>query len=91
MTRQELKEKINGIDIDDAIKIELLENVEDLEDIDVIPDEEKAKMEAELEDAKSKYEEIKGKYKARFLDKPLKEETDIEEEKDDEVIDIKEI
>lgn len=90
MTRQELKEKINGIDIDDAIKIELLENVEDLEDIDVIPDEEKARMEAELEEANSKYEEIKEKYIARFLDKPLKEETDIEEE-NDEVIDIKEI
>ena len=59
MTRQELKEKINGIDIDDAIKIELLENVEDLEDVVTIPDEEKSKMEAELEEAKSKYEEIK--------------------------------
>lgn len=91
MTKAELLEKINGIDVDDTIKMELLENVSDLTDVDKMPDEEKAKMEQELAEAKSKYDELKEKYKARFLEKPLKEEKDIEEEKDDEVIDIKEI
>lgn len=91
MTKQELKEKIDSLEIDDTIKIELLESVEDLADVDVMPDEEKEKMAGELADAKAKYEEIKEKYKARFLEKPLKEEKDIEEEKESEIIDIKEI
>lgn len=88
LSKEELIEKINGLAIEDEIKIALLEDVTDSMEI-VEPDN------SELEDIKSKYEELKTKYKERFL-KGSEENDDSEEEeseelKEEEVIDVKEI
>lgn len=85
MMKDELISKINGLEIDDNVKIELMEDVTDSFEV-TDPDN------SELEDIKTKYEELKTKYKERFLkgeDKKEDEEKEDVEEK--EVIDVKEI
>lgn len=89
LSKEELAQKINGLDIDDEIKITLLEDITDSMEI-TEPDN------SELEEIKTKYEELKEKYKERFLkgtDESEKEEEkeDDEELKEEEVIDVKEI
>ena len=93
---EELSSRLNELELDDEIKISLMEDITD----SVSPDEseELASLKAELEKVKADYEELKEKYKARFLkaveDEEVKEEEpevkdeDLEEK---EVIDIKEI
>ena len=90
---EELSSRINELELDDEVKISLMEDITD----SVSPDEseELAEIKAELEKAKADYEELKEKYKARFL-KAVESD---EEEKDDtqedleekEVIDVKEL
>ena len=90
---EELSSRINDLELDDEVKISLMEDITD----SVSPDEseELAGIKAELEKAKADYEELKEKYKARFL-KAVESD---EEEKDDtqedleekEVIDVKEL
>ena len=89
---EELSSRINDLDLDDDVKISLMEDITD----SVSPDEseELAGIRAELEKAKADYEELKEKYKARFLkavesDEEEKEDTEDLEEK--EVIDVKEL
>lgn len=88
LSKEELIEKINGLAIEDEIKISLLEDITDSFEI-TEPDN------SELEDIKSKYEELKTKYKERFLkgseETDEDEKEDSEELKEEEVIDIKEI
>jgi hypothetical protein len=89
LSKEELVEKINGLAIDDEIKITLLEDITDSMEI-TEPDN------SELEEINTKYEELKEKYKERFLkgtDESEKEEEkeDDEELKEEEVIDVKEI
>lgn len=88
LSKEELIEKINGLAIEDEIKISLLEDISDSMEI-VEPDN------SELEDIKAKYEELKTKYKERFLkgseETDEDEKEDSEELKEEEVIDIKEI
>lgn len=60
MMKDELISKINSLEIDDNIKIELMEDVTDSFEV-AEPDN------SELEEIKSKYEELKTKYKERFL------------------------
>lgn len=88
LSKEELIEKINGLAIEDEIKIALLEDVTDSMEI-VEPDN------SELEEIKSKYEELKTKYKERFLkgseETNEDEKEDSEELKEEEVIDVKEI
>lgn len=89
LSKEELIEKINGYEIDDEIKIELLENISDSMEINETDN-------TELEEIKTKYEELKEKYKERFLsgekvEDEEKEETEEEEKEEEEVIDIKEI
>lgn len=85
LSKEDLKKKVNEMEIDDEKKIELLEDIEDSfveSEVD----------NTELEEIKTKYEELKEKYKARFFDSDAKDEEkeeDVEEEK--EVVDIKEI
>ena len=88
---EELSSRINDLELDDEVKISLMEDITD----SVSPDEseELVSLKAELEKAKADYEELKEKYKARFL-KAV--ETEEEEVKDDdleekEVIDVKEL
>lgn len=89
---EELSSRINDLELDDDVKISLMEDITD----SVSPDEseELASVRAELEKAKADYEELKEKYKSRFLQAVETEE--VEEVKDDdleekEVIDIKEL
>ena len=86
LSKDELISKINGLEIDDNAKIELMEDVTDSFEVSETDN-------TELEEVKTKYEELKTKYKERFLKGDDKKD---EEEKDDEmeekeVVDVKEI
>ena len=90
---EELSSRVNELELDDEIKISLMEDITD----SVSPDEseELASIKAELEKAKADYEELKEKYKARFLKAVESEEVESEKEDEDleekEVIDVKEL
>ena len=87
MSKEELISKINGLEIDDNAKIELMEDVTDSFEVSETDN-------TELEEVKTKYEELKTKYKERFLkgdDKEEKEKKEDEEMEEKEVVDVKEI
>lgn len=85
MSKDELISKINGLEIDDNVKIELMEDVTDSFEVSEVDN-------TETEEIKAKYEELKTKYKERFLKGDDKEEkVDDEEMKEEEVVDVKEI
>ena len=85
LSKEELIKKISEYEIGDEIKIELLEDVSDSFEVPEVDN-------SELEDLKIKYEELKEKYKERFLSGSEEEkEEEIEELKEEEVIDVKEI
>lgn len=90
---EELSSRLNDLELDDEVKISLMEDITD----SVSPDEseELAGLKSELEKVKADYEELKEKYKARFLkaveSEEVKEEVEDEDLEEKEVIDIKEI
>lgn len=89
---EELSSRLNDLELDDEVKISLMEDITD----SVSPDEseELAGLKSELEKVKADYEELKEKYKARFLKAVESEEVkEVEDEdlEEKEVIDIKEI
>lgn len=91
LSKDELKKKIDEVIQDDETKISLLEDIED--SMEVSDESEKVEKTA-YDEVVTKYEELKEKYKERFLkgeevEKTEDEETEDEEEK--EVIDVKEI
>lgn len=95
LSKEELSAKINDLDIDEEVKISLLEDIADSVDVETEPQEN-----GELEELKIKYESLRERYKERFLkgsDETEEKEKEDEEEKDDdelkeeEVIDVKEI
>ena len=94
LSKQELKQRISdAITDNDDLVISLLEDVEDsmVENSESVMDETKMK---EFEELKYKYDDLKAKYKERFLkgdDKPDEDAEDDEELKEEEVIDVKEI
>ncbi len=95
LTKEELTNKINDLNIDDDIKISLLEDVADSFDTPVeLSAEEKVKIDG-YDEIKIKYETLKEKYKERFLSNDSvdtdNENDTIEELEEKEVIDIKEI
>lgn len=88
---EELSSRINELELDDDVKISLMEDITD----SVTPDEseELESLKAEIEKTRGELEELKEKYKARFLkavdtDEVEEKEEDLEEK---EVIDIKEL
>lgn len=90
---EDLSSRINDLELDDEVKISLMEDITD----SVSPDEseELASVKAELEKKSAELEELKEKYKARFL-KAVEESEEVKEVEDEdleekEVIDIKEI
>lgn len=91
LSKEELSAKINDLDIDEEIKVSLMEDIAD--SIENVGTEDNG----ELEELKIKYESLREKYKERFLkgDEDVTEEkedeTEDEELKEEEVIDIKEI
>lgn len=89
---EELSSRINDLELDDDVKISLMEDITD----SVSPDEseELANLRAELEKAKADYEELKEKYKARFLkavESDEEEKVEDEDLEEKEVIDVKEL
>lgn len=90
---EELSSRINELDLDDEVKISLMEDITD--SISNEESEELSKLKAEVEKAHADYEDLKEKYKSRFL-KAVEEVEDNSEEKDEEIeekeiIDVKEI
>ena len=88
LSKDELISKINGLEIDDEVKISLLEDVTDSMEVAEEVDN------TELEEVKAKYEELKTKYKERFLKGEEKEDDkkdEVDEMEEKEVIDVKEI
>ena len=88
LSKEELSAKINDLDIDEEVKISLLEDIADSVDVEAEPQEN-----GELEELKIKYESLREKYKERFLkgSDETEEKEDDDELKEEEVIDIKEI
>ena len=93
LRKEELSTKINDLDIDEEVKISLLEDIADSVDVETEPQEN-----GELEELKIKYESLREKYKERFLkgsdeteEKEDEEKEDDDELKEEEVIDVKEI
>lgn len=90
LSKEELSAKINDLEIDEEIKVALMEDI-----ADSIDGSTEATDGGELEELKIKYEALRDKYKERFLkgnDETEEKETDDEEElKEEEVIDVKEI
>jgi len=90
---EELSSRVNDLELDDEVKISLMEDITD----SVSPDEseELAGLKAELEKKSIELDELKEKYKARFLkaveSEDVKEEVKDEDLEEKEVIDIKEI
>lgn len=93
LSKEELSAKINDLDIDEEVKISLLEDIADSVDVETEPQEN-----GELEELKIKYESLRERYKERFLkgsdeteEKEDEEEKEDDELKEEEVIDVKEI
>lgn len=86
MSKDELISKINGLEIDDNVKIELMEDVTDSFEVTETDN-------TEIETLKAENEDLRAKYKERFLkgnDKKDEEEKEDEME-EKEVVDVKEI
>ena len=95
LTKEEFTNRINSLDIDDDLKISLLEDVADSFDAPIeLTAEEKVKIDG-YDDIKYKYETLKEKYKERFLTNDSVDTDDtnetVEELEEKEVIDVKEI
>lgn len=94
LSKEELSAKINELEIDEEIKVALMEDI-----ADSIEGSTESTDGGELEELKIKYEALRDKYKERFLkgndeteeEKEEKETEDEEELKEEEVIDVKEI
>ena len=92
LNKEELKKKIDEKISDEDLKIELLEDIED--SIDVSENETEKVDKTAYDEVVAERDEIKRKYKERFLKgEEVKEDTeeDDEELKEEEVIDVKEI
>lgn len=98
LSKQELLTKIEEKIVDEDLKIELMEDITDSIDEEASEaykaqyEAEKADLEAQIANEKAYILDLKKKYKERFLT-PIddKEDESIEEVKEEDVIDIKEI
>lgn len=89
LSKEELKQKINDLAVDDDVKITLLEDVED--SFETTEDNSE-----ELKALQTKYEELKEKYKSRFLtgkedDKKEEDDKKDKELEEQEIIEEKDI
>lgn len=95
LTKEEMKQKYNDtITENDDLLISLLEDIEDSMTDEVFSEEEKKELETLREDIAKKdveIEELKRKYKERFLSATDEEEPKVEELEEKKVIDITEI
>lgn len=91
LSREELSRKINELELDDDLKISLLE---DIADSFTDESEELTKLKEDIAKLTEDYNGLKEKYKSRFFEsdsEEVVEESVEDEEKEEEVIDIKEI
>lgn len=95
LTKDEMKQKYNEtITENDDLLISLLEDIEDSMSGEVITEEEKQELNSLREDISKKdveIEELKRKYKERFLSATDEEEPKVDELEEKKVIDITEI
>lgn len=91
LSKDELLKKITEKVTDEDLVIELMEDISD--SLDVSYEEEKKVLESKINELELKLEDLKTKYKERFLKGEVIEDVkeEIEEPKEEEVIDIKEI
>ena len=91
LSKEELKKKIDEKIEDEDLKIELLEDIED--SVDVMKEDETEKVEkTAYDEVVAERDEIKRKYKERFLNgEEPSEEVEEEDLKEEEIIDVKEI
>lgn len=91
LSKDELLKKITEKITDEDLVIELMEDISD--SLDVSTEEEKKVLEDKITELELKLEDLKTKYKERFLkgNELEEKEIEIEEPKEEEVIDIKEI
>lgn len=91
LSKEELKKKIDEKIGDEDLKIELLEDIED--SVEIKDETEETYSKEDYESLKAEVEELKKKYKERFLSSEEKEEEKEPEEglENKEVIDVKEI
>lgn len=91
LSKDELLKKITEKITDEDLVIELMEDISD--SLDVSYEEEKKVLEDKINELELKLEDLKTKYKERFLKGEVIEEVkdEIEEPKEEEVIDVKEI
>lgn len=91
LSKDELLQKITDRITDEDLVIELMEDISD--SLDVSAEEEKKVLEDKISELELKLEDLKTKYKERFLKGEVIDEVkeEIEEPKEEEVIDIKEI
>lgn len=94
LSKEELKKKIADSITDEDLAISLLE---DIEDSFIEGESANEEMEKALESAKAEIDDLKRKYKERFLngdsddEKTEEKAEDVEELKEEEIIDVKEI
>ena len=91
LSKEELKKKIDEKIEDEDLKIELLEDIED--SVDVMKEDETEKVEkTAYDEVVAERDEIKRKYKERFLNgEEQSEKVEEEDLKEEEIIDVKEI
>ena len=96
LTKEELIQKIDSLPLSDDEKISFMEDVTD--SFEVVDNSELETAKVDLEKALSDIEDLKAKYKARFLSGEVKVEDEVEEkveepkeEEEPEVIDVKDI
>lgn len=91
-TAEEIIARVNDLDLDDEIKIELMEDITDsVNDADPEAEARYTELEARYTELEAKYSDLEERYKARFMEGKDPEEKDPDEDEDAEVIDIKEI
>lgn len=88
ISKEELKQEIDELEISDDAKIKILEDIED--SVDIQDDTEKVEKSA-YDELMAEYEDLKKKYKDRFLSGEKIEEKENEDIEEEQVIDIKEI
>ena len=90
LSKDELLKKITDKITDEDLVIELMEDISD--SLDVSADEEKKVLEDKITELELKLEDLKTKYKERFLKgEVIEDKEEIAEPKEEEVIDVKEI
>lgn len=85
LSKEELKEKVSNLEIDDELKIGLLEDIEDSFE-NQVEDDSRVSRE-EYDDMSMKYEDMKKRYIERFLSKEEVAELEDAKEKIEEVLD----